>query len=102
MKRLLIKLICIFAVMTALLGVCSCASRLNIDGNDKSWAFVFINDNEDGEVEYCSSEFKLVYPDAKALELSCTAKYGKIYINLHNMSIYLYLKNTLQTNLFLL
>lgn len=80
MKRLLIKFTCALIAIVACLGIVSCGSKLNIDGKDKTWAFVFITDNESGEVEYCSSEFKLVYPDATMLELSCRAEDGKIYI----------------------
>ena len=89
MKRLLkISIICLL-ILSLCFSFFACASKLTIDGKDRNWVLVMITNGE-GEVRYCSAEFKLIYPDANMIDLSCRAAGGKIVIIDNVMQMHYY------------
>ena len=80
MKRRFIKIIILLLTLTMCASAASCAKKLTIDGEDMDWQLVIISSDKTGEVFYCSAEYKIAYPDAEILDLSCRAANGKLVI----------------------
>lgn len=80
MKRRFIKITALLLILAACLSATACAKKLAIDGEDMNWQLVIISSDKTGKVIYCSAEYKIAYPDAEILDLSCRASDGKFVI----------------------
>jgi hypothetical protein len=80
MKRRFLKIIIfLFAIVTCV-SVASCSKELAIDGEDMDWQLVLISSDKTGDVIYCAAEYKVAYPKAETLDLSCRASDGRLII----------------------
>lgn len=87
MKNIFTKIIFMLVAVSLCLSFFACASRYRIDAEDKNWALVMISRKDDGEIVYCSAEFKSIYPDAEILDLGCRAKGGKLVVTDNKMQM---------------
>ena len=82
MKRSFVKIVALVLLAIIAFSAVSCGKKLAIDDEGMDWNIVFITYDSASNVTYCSSEYKLNYPDTdvEIVDLSCRAANGKLVI----------------------